>query len=320
MPEDDSGRGVRYRTFSAYLRERFGAPVKKISLDAGLTCPNRDGTISAGGCIYCDPDSFSPLAGKSRPPLIHQLREGIAAGHGRGVHGFIAYFQSHTNTYAPPEILKDLYDTVRAFPEIKGLAIGTRPDCLDEAVLRLIHSYVADYEVWLELGLQSLQEKSLRWMNRGHDSRAFGRAVEQIRKFPGIKICAHVILGFPGETEQDELEAARAIAGWKLEGIKFHPLYVVKNTVLETEYQRGNFIPLPLNEYAGRVVKFLEHLRPETVIQRLTADCPADRLAAPAWLLDKGEVIRAIQARLQSDNGYQGKQAAEEGLGGNLSI
>lgn len=310
--------GPRWRAFSAYLRERFGGPVRKLSLHAGFTCPNRDGTLSSDGCVFCAPEAFSKHAGLGRtgfeyagpeaPPVIRQLRQGIEAGKRQGVSRFMAYFQSYTNTYAPPGLLRDVYGTIRAFPEVKALAIGTRPDCVDPDVLSAIAEFLPDYEVWMEYGLQSIHDASLAWMNRGHNRAAFERAVELTRQWPQMKICAHVILGLPGETPEMEADTARAVADWRLEGVKLHPLYVVAGTALAEMHRNGRFTPLMREAYTERVARFLELLWPETVIQRLTADCPADHLVAPQWLPDKNAVVAEIQSRLEREDTWQGKR------------
>lgn len=298
---------VRYRSFSAYLQQRFGGPVRKLSVNAGFTCPNRDGTISDTGCVYCDPDTFSPHPGPDVPPIIHQLRAGIEAGHRRGVKQFLAYFQSFTNTYAPPAKLKDVYDAIRAFPEIKGLAIGTRPDCVDAEVLNVISAFIPEYEVWLEYGLQSIHDQTLVKINRGHGAQAFFEAMALTRQHPGIKVCAHVILGLPEETTDMERETAQTVARLRLEGIKFHPLHVVSKTPLAEAFAKGHLTPVSREAYTERVVRFMEHLWPDTVIQRLTADCADERLVAPKWLLDKNAVLREIQDRLEQEDTWQGK-------------
>jgi uncharacterized protein len=298
----------RWRAFSAYLRERFGGPTRKLAVHAGFTCPNRDGTLSTTGCVFCEPEAFSPRAGPEAPPVIQQLRQGIAEGQAQGVSRFVAYFQSYTNTYAPPALLRDVYGTIRAFPEIKALAIGTRPDCVDHDVLGAIADFLPDYEVWMEYGLQSIHDASLAWLNRGHDRAAFEAAVTLTRRWPEIKICAHVILGLPGETPEMEAATAEAVACWRLEGVKLHPLYVVAGTALATMYRSGRFTPLTREAYTERVTRFLERLWPQTVIQRLTADCPQDKLLAPQWLLDKNAVLAEIQSRMEAEDTWQGKR------------
>ena len=298
---------VRYRTYSAYLKERFGGPTRKISLNAGFSCPNRDGKLSDQGCIFCEPSAFSPFGGPSAPPLIQQLRQGIEQGKSRGIQNFIAYFQAYTNTYAPVARLKDKYDTIRDFPEIKGLAIGTRPDCVDQEILDLIAGYAENYEVWMEYGLQSVHDETLVRINRGHGNEAFLKAVTMTRKYPELKICAHVILGLPGESEALEKETAGAVASLRLEGVKLHPLHVVTNTSLARDYYQGRYLPLERDEYVNRAIRFLERLRPETIIQRLTAECPEQMLVAPEWLRDKSAVLREIQDRLEREDTWQGR-------------
>jgi uncharacterized protein len=300
----------RYRKFSEYLQSRFGGPVRKVSLDAGFSCPNRDGTLSLSGCVFCAPRSFSPAAG-ARISIGEQLRRGIERNRTRGAAGCMAYFQPYSNTYAQPGTLRAAYDTIRRFPEVKALAIGTRPDCLEGAVLDLIAEYTREYEVWLELGLQSVHNATLARLNRGHNAEAFFRAAERIRRFPDIKICAHVILGLPGEDEAMEAQTAGALTRQRADGVKLHPLYVVKGTALAQDFYAGRFQPLEQAEYVRRAVSFLERLPSETVIQRLTADCPAELLIGPQWLSEKRAVLHAIDERLEAGNTRQGALAAD---------
>jgi radical SAM protein (TIGR01212 family) len=206
------------------------------------------------------------------------------------------------------EILQSAYDAIRAFPEIKALAIGTRPDCLDTPRLELIAGYAREYEVWLELGLQSIHDETLRQLNRGHDARAFFQAVDLVRQYPGINLCAHVILGLPGETPEHEAATARAIGSLRLEGVKLHPLYVVKGTALEKLYTQKQVALMSREEYVERAGSFLEYLWPETLIQRLSADCPPELLAGPAWLQAKSALIREIESWLQNQETWQGKK------------
>jgi uncharacterized protein len=295
-----------YRAFGDYLKERFGQKVTKIALDAGLSCPNRDGTLSRGGCIFCQPRSFSPPGGAERK-LTAQLAAGIAAGRRRGISAFIAYFQAYTNTYAPVARLRKIWDTVRASPEIKALAVGTRPDCVSEPVLELLAGYARDYEIWLELGLQTVHDRTLKILHRGHSADDFFQAVARARRQTGLQICAHVILGLPGESEEDELATADALAALKLEGVKLHPLYIAGNTQLAAEHARHEIPLLTQSVFAYRAVNFIERLWPGTVIQRLTADCPAEWLKAPSWLADKPGVLRAIREEFVRRQTWQGK-------------
>lgn len=300
-------RQMPYRTYSSYLKQTFHGPTRKLSLHANMSCPNRDGKVSREGCIFCEPQSFSPHCHENAPTVLKQIRLGIEQGQKRGIHRFVAYFQSFTNTYAPVNVLQGTYDVIRAFPEIKGLAIGTRPDCIDSDIMKLIDSYSSEYDVWLELGLQSIHDQTLKTINRGHDSKSFFDAVQLIRNYNNIKICAHIILGLPDETEIMEQQTAQALAQLKIEGVKIHPLYVIANTKLATIVAEHNYVPLEKDTYIKRVVSFLEYLWPETVVQRLTADCPDGELVAPQWLADKGLILERIQTAMYQTQTFQGR-------------
>jgi radical SAM protein (TIGR01212 family) len=225
----------RYYSFSRYLKELFGERVYRVTVDAGFTCPNRDGTKGEGGCIYCHSGSgYDAL--KRRMSIEEQIATGMARVKKRyGAEKFLIYFQAYTNTYAPPEVLKNVYDEIRKFPEVVGLIVGTRPDCVPDEVLRLIHSYSDEYLVWVEYGLESSHFKSLRWMKRGHGISDFVDAVLRTRRFPRINICAHVILGLPTEDWEDMMETADFLASLEIDGVKIHPLHVMKNTELESD-------------------------------------------------------------------------------------
>jgi len=298
----------KYYKFSDYLRKKGHGKVRKITVDAGFSCPNIDGKISEKGCIFCNNKSFNTALRKPALPLELQIKQGASVLQSRyGTKNYIVYFQAFSNTYAPIEQLKQAYDSIKSAPGIIGLAIGTRPDCINEQTLELIASYTKDYEVWIELGLQSSKNATLDLINRGHTFEDFLAAVKLIRKHKELKICAHVILGLPGENKDDVISTAKQTGLLKLEAVKVHPLHVVKDTELEKQYSRGGYIPLELDEYADFAAAFLEHLRPETVIQRLTADCPKDLLVAPDWIKNKTKVLTAIDKRLTEKNSFQGK-------------
>lgn len=301
-------KNQRYYKFSEYLQERFGCRVYKVSIDAGFSCPNRDGTKSKVGCIYCDNRGFS-LNSRIPPRTIEtQIREGIDFGRKRfKAEKFIVYFQAYTNTYAPLEVLKEKYDVVKKFKDIVGLSIGTRPDCVNEEILNLIETYTKKYEVWLEYGLQSIHKKTLGLINRGHVYEDFLQAVRLTRKRKKLKICAHVIVGLPKETKEDILATAKELGRLKLEGVKIHPLHIIKGTKLEKLFQQGQFKPLDLEEYVSLVTEFLEYLWPKTVIQRLSADCPRQFLVAPLWILDKSRILHEIDATLMKQGSFQGR-------------
>jgi hypothetical protein len=271
----------RYYDLNSYLRSIFGCRVQKISLDAGLTCPNRDGTISTGGCIYCNSRGSGTGAYSQGLSVTDQIVKGKAFLRKRyKAEKFIAYFQSFSNTYGPHERLLELYDEACAVDDIVGLSIGTRPDCIDESLLALFERYAENLLVWIEYGLQSVHDKTLAFINRGHDVNCFIKAVEATKN-RGIKICAHVILGLPFEHRNDMLATAKAIGAMGIDGIKIHLLYVVKGTVMETLYREGRYRCLAQEEYAELVCDFLELLPPDMVIQRLTGDPHPGELVAP---------------------------------------
>ena len=296
----------RYRSFNRYLREIFGCRVQKIPLDAGFTCPNRDGKVGFGGCIYCGSRGSGTGAYKNRIPLGEQIRAGIEGGKRRfGECKFIAYFQAFTNTYALLERLKSLYDEALRHQEIVGLSIGTRPDCAPDEVLDLLEEYARRCHLWVEYGLQSAHDHTLELINRGHNVAQFVDSVERT-KGRGINICAHTILGLPGETKEEMMATADLVASLELEGIKIHSLYVLKETKLAEMYQRGEFRLLELDEYVSLVCDFLERLPPDMVIQRLTGEAPRDLLVAPPWSPEKMAVLGKIDAELERRGSYQG--------------
>ncbi len=298
----------RYRDLNTYLREIFGERVQKIPIDAGFGCPNRDGSISDKGCIFCDSRGSGTGAlinkGISIKDQVKAAREYLKKRY--KARRFIAYFQSFTNTYAPVSRLKEVYEQALCFEDIVGISIGTRPDCVDEEKLRLIASYKEQYMVWIEYGLQSAHDTTLNRINRGHDVACFERAVRMTERY-GINICAHVILGLPGEDRDMMLDTARYISSLPIHGVKIHLLYVVEGTPLAEMYKRGELRCLDMEEYVGLVVDFLEVLRPDIVIQRLTGDPVRDELVAPAWAKEKGKVLRMIQEGLEKRNTYQGR-------------
>jgi uncharacterized protein len=297
----------RFRDLNTYYKELFGERVHKITVDAGLNCPNRDGSISTGGCIYCNASGSGTGNYKKGLSIEEQLRQGIAAVSKRyKAKKFIAYFQSFTNTYGPLDDLKRIYEKALGFDEIVGLSIGTRPDCVSIPVLDLLEEYARHRLVWIEYGLQSAHNKTLELINRGHDVQCFQQAV-YITQNRGIKICAHVILGLPGETHRDMMETARTISDLDLDGVKIHLLYVIRGTALEALYQSGGYACLEQDEYVEIVCDFLEKLPPHMVIQRLTGDPHPDELAAPLWALKKMDTLSRIKNMMEQRNSRQGK-------------
>ncbi len=297
-----------YYDLNSYLRNIFGCRVQKISLDAGLTCPNRDGRISTGGCIYCNSRGSGTGASSQGLSITEQIMRGKEFLKKRyKAQKFIAYFQSFSNTYGPYEKLKGLYEEALAIDDIVGLSIGTRPDCVDESVLTLLESYAKDYLVWIEYGLQSIHDRTLAAINRGHDVECFKGAVDKTRG-RGIKICTHVILGLPLEDRHDMLATAKAVAAMGIDGIKIHLLYVVKGTRMEELYLEGKYRCLEQEEYVNLVCDFLELLPPDMVIQRLTGDPHPHELVAPEWSLRKNETLSRIKEILAERESWQGKR------------
>lgn len=304
----DWSPGNRYYDLNTYLRNLFGCRVQKISLDAGLTCPNRDGRLSRGGCIYCNARGSGTGAYEQGLSITEQITSGKEFLSRRyKAEKFIAYFQSFSNTYGPYERLKALWEEALAVEGIVGLSIGTRPDCIDEPLLRLLEDYARDTLVWIEYGLQSIHERTLEFINRGHDAGAFQRAVDATRH-RGIRICTHVILGLPLEDRDAMLATARAVAATGIDGIKIHLLYVIKGTRMEELYLNGAYRCLEQEEYANLVCDFLELLPPDMVIQRLTGDPHPGELVAPEWSLRKNETLSRIKGILVERDSWQGRR------------
>ncbi len=300
----------RYYAFSHFLKERFGTKVYRVTIDAGFTCPNVDGTVAVGGCVYCDNRSFSPNRRLPRATIREQVTRGVTILQQRyGADHFLAYFQAATNTYAPVAKLRRLYDEALDHPQIVGLAIGTRPDCVPEPVLDLLQDYARDRYVCLELGLQSMHDRSLDWMNRGHHFDAFVDAVQRCRGRE-LDLCIHVILGLPGETRADMLATADALAALPVHAVKIHNLHVVRDTPMEKMYHAGEVRMFEREEYVQVVCDFLERLPPRMVIHRLSGDAPPDYLVAPLWCLDKPGLLRAIHAELERRDSWQGKKCS----------
>ena len=306
----------RYRDFNTYLRELFGERVQKISLDAGLGCPNRDGTISRRGCIFCDRRGSGTGAfinhGLSIDQQIVRAREFIQKRY--GARKFIAYFQSFTNTYAPLSRLKKLYDQALAPDDMVGLSVATRPDCVDRDILDLLRSYQRDYLVWIEYGLQSAHNRTLDRINRGHDVACFEHSVSLANEY-GLNICAHIILGLPGENRDKMLQTAHFLAGLPIHGVKIHLLYVVKGTSLAELYGKNEVRCLGQTEYAELVVDVLERLPSNMVIQRLTGDPGRSELVAPSWARDKSKNLNRIQETLERRNTWQGQRYRKSTVG-----
>jgi uncharacterized protein len=303
--------GLRYYGYNFFLRQKFGERVQKISVDAGFTCPNVDGTVAIGGCTFCDNRSFSPSRRLPRQSIVEQLDEGIRRVSQRyKAQRFLAYFQPATNTYAPVERLRSVYREALGHPSVVGLAIGTRPDCVPDDVLDLLEEFAAETYLSVEYGLQTIHDRSLEWMNRGHGVAAFFDAMDRSRD-RDFEICAHVMLGLPGESHADMLATAREVARLRLDAVKIHNLYAVRNTPLALEVATGKVQLMERDAYITTLVDFLELLPPSTVVERISGDAPPDYFLGPAWCLDKPAIRAALDAEFRRRDTWQSKRWAE---------
>jgi radical SAM protein (TIGR01212 family) len=306
--------GLRYYAYNFYLRQHFGERIKKVSVDAGFTCPNVDGTVAIGGCTFCDNRSFSPSRRLPRVQITDQINEGISRLKRRfKAEKFLAYFQPATNTYAPVERLRKVYEQALEHPEVVGLVIGTRPDCVPDDVLDLIQELAGRVFVSVEYGMQTMHDRSLDAMNRGHHHDAMLDAMARSRG-RGFEICAHVILGLPDESHADMLATVREAARLGVDAIKLHNLYCVKGTPLADQVARGEVTLLERDDYIRTLVDSLELLPPSCIVERVHGEAPPDYLVGPAWTLDKIGVRQALDAELLRRDSWQGKHAPLDAL------
>ncbi len=305
----------RYRSFNDYLKERFGTRVQKVTVSAGFTCPNRDGHKGVGGCIYCNNEGFNPNLRDVKNSIPEQVQKGIDfLSKKYKARKFILYFQPFTNTYARVERLKEIYDCAFISEDIVGISIGTRPDCVPEEVLDLLEHYCERYMIWLEIGLQSMHDRTLQLINRGHDLNSFIDAVERVKKRNKMLICTHIIHGLPNESKSDMMQTVKLIAALDLDGIKFHNLHVMRNTVLEKMYRNKEIFLLTMSEYVELMADSLEFLPPDMIILRLSGDAPQDVLVAPEWCRKKFEIQEKINQELKRRGTKQGDKYNEEVL------
>jgi len=298
----------RYNQYSAHLKNKFGVKVYKVTLDAGFSCPNRDNTISSGGCIFCDDGGSFSQAHSNLLSIEEQLEIGVETLFKRfKAKKFMSYFQAFSNTYKPVKELEKIYDSSLKHPDIVGLSIGTRPDCVDSEKLKLISSYKDDYYTWIEYGLQSIHDNTLKTINRGHDFECFLRAYEQSKEV-GLNVCAHVILNLPGETKDDMLKTAEKLAELKVDGVKIHMLCALKNTRLAQMYNNKEISFMSEEDYIQLVCDFLELLPPETTIHRLAGNGLSSTLIAPQWLGKKMDALNRIDRELEKRDSYQGSK------------
>ena len=295
----------RYNPFSEELKRVFGCRVHRISVDAGFTCPNRDGTVGSGGCLFCSDrgsGSFGIARGETVADQLEQGKEVMIRKY--KAKKFLAYFQPYTNTYAPVATLAALYDAALAVPDVVGLIVGTRPDCLPRETLDLLAAYHRRTWFWLELGMQSPLDRTLQAIRRGHDSAAFMTAARAVKQL-GIRLSVHIILGLPGESRAEMLSGAAILNDLGVDAVKIHLLHVNRDSLLAEMYAKGEITLLEKDEYVGLVCDFLERLDPRIFIQRLTGDGGKD-LLAPLWSAAKFEVLNAIDDELERRNSRQG--------------
>jgi len=308
-------------TFGTYLKEKFGAKVYKVPVSIlGFTCPNIDGAVAKGGCTFCENDSFSPsldsvkplkgfhlnLESTQNPHLEKQLLqlekqfEVMSEKQKReyGAEKFLVYFQSFTNTYAPFETLKALYDKALSFDNVVGLSIGTRSDSVTEEVLAYLQELSREKEIWIEFGIQSVYDETLERINRGHDAANVKEWIQKSKAY-GLNVCGHLIFGLPGEDVAMMIETAKEAYSWGIDSVKYHPLYVVKRTALANEYARGEFTPIAEEEYLKVLIDAMK-LKPEGVhVQRITAGIDDDSLIAPQWCRNRNDQVRHINRALK---------------------
>lgn len=302
---------LRINSYGSYLRRRFGCRISKVNVDGGFTCPNRDGSVGIGGCIYCDNTSFSPEATTAERPIEIQMAEGMDYHRKRlGSEKFIVYFQKFTNTYGPVEKLHNLYSRALAHPNVVGISVGTRPDALADDALDLLTMLAREHYVCLELGLQSMDNNILRQINRGHTLAKFLEAVARVAG-RGIDICTHLIHGFPGETHEDFIKTARLIASLPVNSLKIHQLHAVKGTRLAQWYHEGRFSPLTHEKYVAAVCDFLELLPQSIAIQRLYGSAPLAIRVAPTWNLKNNQMWYSVVNELKRRGTWQGCKLAE---------
>ena len=301
----------RINAYSDYFKKRFGERVQKITLDAGFTCPNRDGTCGYGGCTFCDSRAFNPSYKDPDKPIEQQLREGMNFHRRRyrKVKKFIAYFQPYTNTYADLETLKEIYQQAIRFPGIVGIVVGTRPDCVDEQKLDYFSKLSEKIYVVVEYGIESLLDKTLNRVNRGHDVARSRWAVEETAG-RGIRTGGHMMIGLPGETREDFLESARMLSHWPLNNIKYHQLQLIRGTAMAREFreQPEAFFPFTMESYLRLMVEIVELLNPDFVIERVAGEVAPGMGVGPDWGVRYDVILKSFERMLEEQDTWQGKK------------
>jgi radical SAM protein (TIGR01212 family) len=299
--------GLRYFSLGYFLKNLFGQRVQKVSIDAGLTCPNVDGTVAYGGCNFCDNRSFSPSRRMPRRDIFQQIEAGIRLLKLRyRVDKFIAYFQPATNTYADIDDLDWMYAQALRHPQVCGMAVGTRPDCVPPEVMQVLERVAKQVMLSVEYGMQTMHDRSLAWMNRGHEHAATIDAVQRSREH-SFEVCLHIMLSLPTETRAEMIETAREVARLRVDAVKIHNLYIVKKTPLAMMWEQGDLRLMERDEYVETVVDFIELLPPEMIVERISGDAPSDYFLAPSWSLDKPGILQAIDQEFARRDSWQGK-------------
>ncbi|QHZ48152.1 TIGR01212 family radical SAM protein [Bacillus sp. NSP9.1] len=298
----------RYHTWNYHLRKHFGHKVFKIALDGGFDCPNRDGTVAHGGCTFCSAAGSGDFAGNRANDLITQFHQIRDRTHKKWKDGkYMAYFQAFTNTHAPVDVLREKYETVLGLDGVVGLSIATRPDCLPDDVVEYLAELNERTYLWVELGLQTVHERTADLINRAHDFQCYVDGVNKLRKH-GIRVCSHIINGLPQEDYAMMMETAQAVANLDVQGIKIHLLHLLKGTPMVKQYEKGKLTFLSQDEYVQLVCDQLEILPPEMIIHRITGDGPIELMVGPMWSVNKWEVLNAINGELEKRGSYQGKR------------
>lgn len=295
----------RYNHLNEYLKNKFGERTLKICVDGGFTCPNRDGKIGTSGCIFCSERGSGDHI-DSTLSIKKQVEEYFKSYRAKRANKFIVYFQNYTNTYDSIENLKKKYDAALIDDRIVGIAIATRPDCINEEIAQLIKSYSNKYYVWVELGLQTSNDNIGKIINRGYNTRQFSRAVDILNKY-NIDVVAHIMVGLPNETKNDIKNTVKFINNSKIAGIKIHSTYIVKNTILENMYLNGEYTPITLEYYLDCLTYIITHINSNIVIHRISGDAPKDLLIAPEWNLHKKWILNGFEKILKNENLFQGK-------------
>lgn len=299
--------GKRFHTWNHEMRRQFGTKVFKVMLDAGFTCPNRDGSIAKGGCTFCSARGSGDFAGRRRDDLVTQFNTIRDRQHQKWPNAkYIGYFQAYTNTYAPVEELREYYEVILEQPGVVGLAIATRPDCLPDDVVEYLAELNKRTYLWIEMGLQTIHQSTSDLINRAHDTQCYTDAVAKLRAH-GIRVCTHIIHGLPQETHEMMLDTVRAVADMGVQGIKIHLLHLMRKTPMVKQYEAGLLRFLEQDEYVKLIADSLELLPPDMIVHRLTGDAPRDLLVGPMWSLKKWEVLNAIDGELAGRETWQGK-------------